>query len=79
MGASRLRIRRQQASWDVFLEEKEQPYVLALSGKAHVWSGFYQHRVSGVLEALREGELAAEESWERLSSGDGSKGLRLYD
>ena len=53
--------------------------MLALSGKAHVWSGFYQHRVSGVLEALREGELAAEESWERLSSGDGSKGLRLYD
>ena len=63
----------------MFLEEREQPYVLALSGKAHVWSGFYQHRVSGVLEALREGELAAEESWERLSSGDGSKGLRLYD
>ena len=23
--------------------------------------------------------MAAEESWERLSSGDGSKGLRLYD
>jgi SRSO17 transposase len=63
----------------MFLEEREQPYVLALSGKAHVWSGFYQHRVSGVLEALRQGELAAEESWERLSSGDGSKGLRLYD
>src|SRR5215217_3294891 len=63
----------------MFLEENEQPYVLALSGKAHVWSGFYQHRVSGVLEALRQGELAAEESWERLSSGDGSKGLRLYD
>jgi SRSO17 transposase len=63
----------------IFLEEREQPYVLALSGKAHVWAGFYQHRVSGVLEALRQGESAAEESWERLSSGDGSKGLRLYD
>src|SRR5215213_7773954 len=24
----------------MFLEEREQPYVLALSGKAHVWSGF---------------------------------------
>ena len=45
----------------MFLEEREQPYVLALSGKAHVWAGFYQHRVSTVLDALREGELPSEE------------------
>src|SRR5688500_2709098 len=68
----------------MFLEEKEQPYVLALSGKAHVWSGFYQHRVSTLLDALREGELpsaqdAEEEGWKRLSAGEGSKGPRLYD
>jgi SRSO17 transposase len=63
----------------MFLEEREQPYVLALSGKAHVWAGFYQHRVSGVLEALRQGELSTGESWERLSAGNGSKGPRLYD
>jgi SRSO17 transposase len=78
----------------MFLEEREQPYVLALSGKAHVWSGFYQHRVSTLLDALREGELqsgetaeeaaeaaeAAEaEGWKRLSAGEGSKGPRLYD
>jgi SRSO17 transposase len=67
----------------MFLEEKEQPYVLALSGKAHVWSGFYQHRVSTLLDALREGELQAgqteEEGWKRLSAGEGSKGPRLYD
>jgi hypothetical protein len=36
----------------MFLEESKQPYVLALSGKAHVWSGFYQHRVSTLLDAL---------------------------
>jgi SRSO17 transposase len=58
--------------------------VLALSGKAHVWSGFYQHRVSTLLDALREGELqsgetAEEEGWKRLSAGEGSKGPRLYD
>ena len=41
----------------MFLEEREQPYVLALSGKAHVWAGFYQHRVSGVLK------LCARENW----------------
>ncbi len=63
----------------MFLEEREQPYVLALSGKAHVWAGFYQHRVSKVLEALRRGELVSEEGWKRLSAGEGSKGPRLYD
>ncbi len=66
----------------MFLEEKEQPYVLAVSGKAHVWSGFHQHRVSTLLDALREGELPPEEAregWKRLSAGEGSKGPRLYD
>ena len=66
----------------MFLEEREQPYVMALSGKAHVWAGFRQHRVSSVLEALRKGELPTEqteEGFRRLSAGDGSKGPRLYD
>jgi SRSO17 transposase len=67
----------------MFLEEREQPYVLALSGKAYVWAGFYQHRVSTLLDALTEGELpsaqAEEEGWKRLSAGDGSKGPRLYE
>ena len=65
----------------MFLEENEQPYVLALSGKAQVWAGFQQHRVSGVLVALRKGELPPEEEegWRRISAGNGSKGPRLYD
>lgn len=66
----------------MFLEENEQPYVLALSGKAHVWAGFYQHRVSTLLESLRQGDSALEEAgggWRRLSAGDGSKGPRLYE
>jgi SRSO17 transposase len=67
----------------MFLEEREQPYVLALSGKAHVWAGFYQHRVSTLLESLRQGDSALVEEaaggWRRLSAGDGSKGPRLYD
>jgi SRSO17 transposase len=66
----------------MFLEEREQPYVLALSGKAQVWAGFYQHRVSAVLDALRRGDLALEEAgggWGRLSAGKGSKGPRFYD
>jgi SRSO17 transposase len=66
----------------MFLEERREPYVLALSGKAHVWAGFYQHRVSTVLESLRQGDSTLEEAgggWKRLSAGDGSKGSRLYD
>jgi SRSO17 transposase len=63
----------------MFLEEREQPYVLALSGKAHVRAGFYQHRVGTVLESLRQGELLPEEGFRRISAGEGSKGPRLYD
>lgn len=66
----------------MFLEEREQPFVLAVSGKSHVWAGFSQPKVGEVLDALREGRLPldeSEESWERLSAGEGSKGPRLYD
>ena len=66
----------------MFLEEREQPYVLALSGKAYVWAGFRQHRISEVLQSLRQGELPSEEEeegWRRLSAGEGSKGPRFYD
>lgn len=67
----------------VWLEEREQPYVVAVSGKAYVWASLRQHRVSAVLDALREGTLLLGEGeqprWERLSCGDGSKGKRLYD
>jgi SRSO17 transposase len=63
----------------MFLEDREQPYVLAVSGKAYVWAGLRQHRVGEVLEALGRGELLPEEGWKRISVGDGSKGARLYD
>jgi SRSO17 transposase len=66
----------------MFLEEREQPYVLALSGKAYVWAGLRQHRVGEVLQALGGGELLQllpEEGFKRISAGEGSKGPRLYD
>ena len=68
----------------ILLEERGQPYVLALSGKAYVWAGLRQHRIGEVLEVIREGgllpEVGAEEAgFERLSAGNGSKGPRLYD
>jgi SRSO17 transposase len=63
----------------MFLEDREQPYVLAVSGKAYVWAGFRQHRVGEVLEALGRGELLPEEGFRRISAGEGSKGPRLYE
>ena len=63
----------------MFLEDREQPYVLALSGKAYVWAGLRQHRVGEVLEALGRGELLPQVGWKHLSAGEGSKVPRLYD
>src|SRR5918994_233198 len=67
----------------MFLEERKQPYVLAVSGKAYVWAGLRQHRIGEVLQLLREGGLVSEDApeagFKRLSAGNGSKGPRLYD
>ena len=68
----------------MLLEERGQPYVLAVSGKAYVWAGLRQHRIGEVLEVIGEGGLlpedgAGEAGFERLSAGNGSKGPRLYD
>ncbi len=63
----------------MFLEDREQPYVLAVSGKAYVWVGLRQHRVGEVLQALGREELLPQEGFRRISVGDGSKGPRLYD
>lgn len=66
----------------VDLEAREQSYVLALSGKAYVWAGGYQHRVSDLLAALRQGDepsIVPETDWQRCSAADGTKGPRLYD
>lgn len=67
----------------VWLEGREQAYVLAVSGKAYVWVGLRQPKVDAILDALREGTLLVgegeEPGWERLSCGAGSKGERLYD
>jgi len=70
-------------SLGMLLEERGQPYVLAVSGKAYVWAGLRQHRIGEVLEVVREGGLVPEDAvqagFKRLSAGKGSKGPRLYD
>ena len=57
----------------MWLEEREQPYVLAVSGKEYVWLGWRQQRVKTILADL------SGQGWERVSAGKGTKGERLYD
>ena len=56
-----------------WLEGRRQAYVLAVSGKEHVWHKQQQQSVTALLAALPA------EGWERLSAGAGSKGPRWYD
>ena len=57
----------------LFLEERGQPYVLAVSSQQRLWVGFSQKRVDAI------GRELAVDAWHRLSAGDGMKGQRLYD
>jgi SRSO17 transposase len=56
-----------------FLEERGQPYVLAVSSQQRLWVGLSQRRVDAIAREL------APENWHRASAGDGMKGPRLYD
>jgi SRSO17 transposase len=57
----------------VWLEERPQAYVLAVSGKEYLWLGWQQRQVKSILASLPT------EGWTRLSAGDGTKGPRWYD
>jgi SRSO17 transposase len=57
----------------LWLEARPQAYVLAVSGKEDVQLGGQQRQVKTILAALPE------ESWTRLSAGNGTKGPRWYD
>ena len=55
-----------------WLEEREQAYVLAVSGNERVWLDQEQRPIKKILAALPT-------AWERLSAGVGSKGPRWYE
>lgn len=57
----------------LWLEEREQAYVLGVNGKEYVWIGWQQQRISKLLKGLPE------EGWTRVSAGAGSKGPRHYE
>src|SRR5262249_55339582 len=56
-----------------WLEEREQAYMLALSGKEYVWIDHEQRQIKAILAELPM------VGWETLSAGKGSKGPRTYD
>lgn len=61
-----------------FLEEREQPFVLAIRRNEALWAWLPE----GGLQQIEAQELAAAlapSDWRRLSAGDGEKGPRLYD
>ena len=58
------------------LEERNQPYVLAVSGKTYFWQGGVQYAVRDVLAALATDPPTA---WARLSAGAGNQGPREYE
>lgn len=62
----------------MFLEERRQPFVLAVTGDEALWTGLpgrgpEQVRARTIAEGLGPNE------WARLSAGSGSKGERLFD
>jgi SRSO17 transposase len=57
----------------LWLEERKQAYVLAVSGKECVWLREKQQQIKTILAELPN------DGWQTLSAGAGSKGLRLYD
>jgi SRSO17 transposase len=61
---------RSLRSW---LEERQQAYVLAVSGKETVWLNHEQPQIKTLLAALPS------DGWQTLSAGVGAKGPRNYD
>lgn len=61
----------------LWLEETQQPFVLAVSAQEKPWSWSAQGPRPIRVDALANAVPA--EAWQRLSAGRGSKGERLYD
>ena len=61
----------------MFLEAGKQPFVLAVKRSEPLWAT--TDRGPAQVRADELAERAAEEDWQRLSAGAGSKGERLYD
>lgn len=57
----------------LWLEDQQQPFVMAVKRDEALWCGFEQKRADGLLERVTAVD------WHRLSAGNGAKGPRWYD
>jgi SRSO17 transposase len=62
----------------LWLEQRNQPFVLTVSSRESLWVDRPGIGPSQVSAARIRANIPAE-AWQRLSAGDGSKGLRVYD
>jgi SRSO17 transposase len=60
-------------SLQLWLQERGQAHVLAVTGQEMVYTGSGGHRVKALLSAIPEA------AWQRLSCGAGAKGERLFE
>ena len=60
----------------LWLEEREQPFVLAVSSQEEPW--IWWDKASRQIRVDQIAPQVPEEGWHRLSAGSGSKGERLY-
>jgi len=56
-----------------FLEDRGQPFVVAVSCQQRLWVGLSQQRVDQIIQSIPR------KSWFRMSVADGTKGPRVYD
>lgn len=61
----------------LWLEERKQPFVLAIKRSEPLWLATEQGPVQRKASVIAAG--LAEADWQRLSAGEGAKGPRLYD
>ena len=56
-----------------FLEDRDQPFVVAVTSQQRLWMGPTQERVDQIAQSIPT------KGWFRMSVADGAKGPRLYD
>ena len=56
-----------------FLEDRGQPFVVAVSSQQRLWMGPTQERVDPIVQSIPK------KGWFRMSVADGAKGPRIYD
>ena len=73
MGSGRRRLGGADSKLRLFLEERQQPYVMAVTSQQSVWVDLTQHRVKTLASQVPA------KAWRRLTVGAGAKGPRRFE